>query len=308
MIFRCGRLARAEGARGDDDERLRLHHGDPLAGLRLPGLDRDLLEPLDRLGRACPSRSRRSRRSGTGRERPARSPGTCWSSGSQAAMAWSNFFSVTKLSPIWNRSSGHASVERVLGDEVGPGGAGLGEVRRGRDGRRRSGAGCRGSHAGRRRSAGRWETWPGSPSRRRSPRRTSAGPEGSRRPGTTRHRQLGPVAPGLVGLDLEALLLEELREGLECLGALAARPVRRADRYAARTASGCAGIGRQEPPQGRDAQVQAGVVGRIGDAVGRGDLVERIGPDRGDVLGELGRLQRSMSRARSVQVSRAGRG
>ena len=50
VIFRCARLARAEGARRDDDERLRLHDGDPLARLRGPGLDGDLLEPLDRLG------------------------------------------------------------------------------------------------------------------------------------------------------------------------------------------------------------------------------------------------------------------
>ena len=44
-----------------------------------------------------------------------------------------------------------------------------------------------------------------------------------------RHRQLGPVAPGLVGLDLEAVLLEEPRERIERLGRLAARQVRRAD-------------------------------------------------------------------------------
>ncbi len=43
-----GGLAGAEGARRDDHERLAFHDGDPLPGLALPGLDRDLAEPLDR--------------------------------------------------------------------------------------------------------------------------------------------------------------------------------------------------------------------------------------------------------------------
>ena len=42
----------------------------------------------------------------------------------------------------------------------------------------------------------------------------------------SRHGELGPVAAGLVGLDLEAFFLEERREGVECLGALAADAIR----------------------------------------------------------------------------------
>ena len=44
-----------------------------------------------------------------------------------------------------------------------------------------------------------------------------------------RHDQLGLVAPGLVGLDLEAVLLEEPRERLEGLVALAPGEVGGAD-------------------------------------------------------------------------------
>ncbi len=54
-------------------------------------------------------------------------------------------------------------------------------------------------------------------------------------------------------------------------------------RKAARTARGWRRERRQEPPEGRDALVQAGVVGRIGDAEGRGDLVEGVGTDGGEV-------------------------
>ena len=53
-------------------------------------------------------------------------PGNLPASGSQAAIASSNFFSAAKLSPTWKRTCGHAGVERVLGDERLPGGAGLG--------------------------------------------------------------------------------------------------------------------------------------------------------------------------------------
>ncbi len=53
VTFEMGGLARSEGARGDDQEVLRLHHGDPLLGLRPPGLDGDLLETLDGLGQVA---------------------------------------------------------------------------------------------------------------------------------------------------------------------------------------------------------------------------------------------------------------
>ncbi len=104
--LQVGGLAGAKCARGDDHERFRLHDGDPLASLGSPGLDGDLLEPLDRLGRVSLFGLVEARRSRTGHGRPARWPGNLLVSGSQAAIAWSNFFSVTKLSPIWNKSSG----------------------------------------------------------------------------------------------------------------------------------------------------------------------------------------------------------
>ena len=53
-------------------------------------------------------------------------------------MAWSYFFSITKLWPIWNRSSGTRAIERILGDEVGPGGARVGKRSIALCGRRRS--------------------------------------------------------------------------------------------------------------------------------------------------------------------------
>ena len=44
------------------------------------------------------------------------------------------------------------------------------------------------------------------------------------------------------------------------------------------------GVGDQEPAEGGDAEVELGVVGRVGDAVGPGDLVERPGAEVGDLL------------------------
>ena len=54
--------------------------------------------------------------------------------------------------------------------------------------------------------------------------------------------------------------------------------------YEARTALGCGGVGGQEPAEGGDAEVELGVVGRVGDAVGPRDLVERPGPELGQFL------------------------
>ena len=68
------------------------------------------------------------------------------------------------------------------------------------------------------------------------------------------------------------------------------------------------GEGREETLEGGDAQVQAGVVGRIGDAEGRGDLGEGACPDALRIAVEFGRLQPLDVAARSVQVSRAWSG
>ena len=64
-------------------------------------------------------------------------------------------------------------------------------------------------------------------------------------------------------------------------------------------------ISRQESPQGRDALVQAGVVRRIGNSIGRGDGIERIGADRRSFLGELGRPD-AFDLARQIGPGSAG--
>ncbi len=94
VIFRCG-VSPERKARGRDHHQgLGLHHCDPLLRLGVPGLDRDLLEPLDRRDRVAllglldrgDLELRMARR--------AHCRETCSSSGFQAAIAWSGFFSV----------------------------------------------------------------------------------------------------------------------------------------------------------------------------------------------------------------------
>ena len=143
-------------------------------------------------------------------------------SGSQAAIAWSNFFSVTKLSPIWNRSSGTRassgfwatkSVQAARASAILLAAQVVGGDQELRVEDRALGIGAL-------RAVGELGQ--------------VALPGGDRlgelllaledladleRRG---HGELGPVAAGLVGLDLEAFFLEELRERLERLGALAA--------------------------------------------------------------------------------------
>ena len=153
-------------------------------------------------------------------------------------MACLYFFSITKLSPIRNRSFGHACVERVLGDEVAPGGARLG-ICAAVAWSAAIISWCRGSLAGRRRFAARWGTgqvsFPGGDRIGEFLLALKDRADLERRV----HGQVGPIAPRFVGLDLEALLLEEPGKGLECFGILAAGldtplPVG----WAARTASG----------------------------------------------------------------------
>ena len=97
-----------------------------------------------------------------------------------------------------------------------------------------------------------------------------------------RHGELGPVAAGHVGLDLEAVFLEELGIGIECIGALAAGAIRFAEKEGRTHGLRMSRERRQEPPKGRDALAQAGVVGRIGDAIGRCDLIKGVGTNGGD--------------------------
>ena len=135
------------------------------------------------------------------------------------------------------------------------------------------------------------------------------------------------IAPGLVGLDPESLLLEEPREGVEGLGALAAGQVGGADLVGGADRLRVCGGGGEESPERRHAEVEAGVVRGIRDAVGRGDLVEGRGsqipllfegegragtvpPSRPFAVPsptrDEGRPNRcSMSLARSVHVNRA---
>ena len=137
---------------------------------------------------------------------------------------------------------------------------------------RRSGAGCRGSPAGRRPTAGRWGTWRGSPCRRRSPRRTSPAPGGSGRPGTCAViAQLGPLAAGLVGLGPVALPLEERGQAPRAPPGSCRGPgtTRRSRRRPARPAGG-----RDRPPGTacRAATPRFSCVssGGVGDAVASG--------------------------------------
>ncbi len=182
--LQVGRLARAEGARGDDRQRLRLHHGDPLPrpatarARRRPCLNRSIA-----VGRVALLVLEDRRRSGTGRARRARCRGTCRARVSQAAIASSNFFSAAKLSPTWKRTCGTRRVERVLGDERLPGGAGLGVLLAAEEvgGDQELGVEDRPLGVGRLRAVG--ELGEVALARRRSPRRTSPGPGGSGRPG-----------------------------------------------------------------------------------------------------------------------------
>lgn len=61
--------------------------------------------------------------------------------------------------------------------------------------------------------------------------------------------------------------------------------------YAARTALACAGGRGQEAPEHRYAEIELRVVGRVGDAVGGGDLVEGRGADVGVLRFHLRRLE-----------------
>ena len=75
--------------------------------------------------------------------------------------------------------------------------------------------------------------------------------------------------------------------------ALAPVQVRHADLVGGPDGLGVRGGVGQEPAEGGDAEVELGVVGRVGDAVGPGDLIERASPQFGQILrrrlGNLGR-------------------
>ena len=124
-----------------------------------------------------------------------------------------------------------------------------------------------------------------------------------------RHRQLGQVASGLVGLGPEAVLLEERGEGLERLLALAPGEVRRADLVGGRHGPGM----RRDRPRGTAAGRRRRGSGwcrragwecrrSTGSRPGRGARIACASPGE-----SRRRPSSSRSRARSVQVSRAGR-
>ena len=96
------------------------------------------------------------------------------------------------------------------------------------------------------------------------------------------HRKLGPIAAGFRRLELSQLLLQELGERFQGFVALAAGQVRHRDLVRGSNGFGMARVLRQESPQRRDALVQAGVVRRIGNPIGRGDREKRVRPDRPD--------------------------
>ena len=105
VTFRCAASPDRNVAGRDDQEVLRLHHGDPLLGLGLPGLDGDLLEALDGLGQVAllGFEDRGGLELGVGGRLAV---GNLPASVSQAAMAWSKCFSFSKLWPIWKRIAG----------------------------------------------------------------------------------------------------------------------------------------------------------------------------------------------------------
>ena len=95
-----------------------------------------------------------------------------------------------------------------------------------------------------------------------------------------RHQQSGPLAARLV-VAAGIVPLEEGFERGERLLALAPGEVRRADLVGGADGQRMRRIRGQQPPEGGDAEVQLGVVGRGGDAVGPGDPVQGAGADVG---------------------------
>ena len=144
-------------------------------------------------------------------------------------MAWSSFFSVTKLSPIWKRTWGTRasrgfwptkSLQAARASVMAPATVVVGGDQELGVENRALGVGALGAV--------------GKLGQIALPGRDRLGEfllalEDLADLKRGRHRQLGPVAPGRVGLDLEALFLEELGVGVECLGALAAAAVRLAE-------------------------------------------------------------------------------
>ena len=224
-------------------------------------------------------------------------PGNLPIRGSQAAMASSNFFSASKLWPTSNSTCGHPRVERVLGDEGLPGGPGLGVLLAGQGvgGDLELGVEDRPLGVGRLRAVGELgqvaliggdrlvELRPGpGASGRPGTWRSSTG-----RPGRASPRRTRPCTPS------------PLRKALNASMAASALPRARYDApISKRGPDGLrvrGGVG-QEPAEGGDAEVELGVVGRVGDPVGPGDLVERPGPEVGQVL--RGGLRRARRRGR----------
>ena len=234
--------------------------------------------------------------------------GTCDVSGSQAAIAWSICFSVTKLSPIWKSTCGTRassgfwatkSVQAARASAIAAAADVIGGDQELRVEDRPLGVGTLGTV--------------GEPGEIALP--------GGDRLGELllplkdladlergRHGKLGPVAPGLVGLDLEAFLLEERGISVECLGALAAGAIRvaRSRRPLARPVDGPGtppGIaaGPRRPGSGWRRRADWGC-----RRSRRSRKAHRPGWPRGLSSARLA-FKRSMSRARSVQVIRAGK-
>ena len=270
-----GRLARAEGPGGDDGQGLGLHHGDPLVGLRLPGVGGHLAESLDGPGRVAllGLEDRGDVELGV---RGGLGAGELADQGVPGGDRLVVFLLRLEALADLEEHLGHPGVERVLADEGLPGAAGVGILLEGQGvgGDLELGVEDRPLGVGRLRAVGVLGEV------------AAIGGDGVvelplalqglgdlERGG---HGQVGEVAFGLIRLGPVGVSLEEGPEGLDGGLGLARPPVqvrladlvRGSDGLRVRRGDG------QEPAEGGDPEVELANVGRGGDAVGPGDLPE----------------------------------
>ncbi len=281
-------FARAEGARRDDDERHAFHDGDSLPSLGAPGLNGDLAEPVDGVGGLSEldfvERGGRELGVGGGLARGKlageRLPG--------GDCLVELFFGREALADL-EEQPGHAGIEGVLGDEVGPGRACLGELRA-----------CQMVAGDHELCVEHRALRVGALGAVRKPGQVAL-PGGNRlgelllaledRADLERgvHGELCPIAPRFGRGKLRGILLQELREGVERFVALSPGEVREPECVCGSNGFGMVGKRGQESPDRCDALVQADVVGGRWDSVGRGDGMKRIRANGGCFLRELGR-------------------